>query len=137
MLLLIIKYYTQGSVKKCFLGCVYSLPGSAWLQLSKQSGRELMQPRKHLLAEPCNIICSADLACVELVLGAVLCHLVQHGGRHVLVRQLLEDLLRALADVARPGEDESHRADGVGHQAQADLVPRVPDALPRVVAVPV
>ena len=64
-------------------------------------------------------------------------HLVQHGGRYVLVGQLLEDLLRALAHVARPREDERHRADRIWHQAQADLVPRVPDALPRVVAVPV
>ena len=26
----------QGSAKRCFLGCVSPLPGSAWLQLSKQ-----------------------------------------------------------------------------------------------------
>ena len=63
-------------------------------------------------------------------------HLVQHRRRHVLVRQLLEYLLRALTHVARPSEDERHRADGVGHQAQADLVTGVTDALAGVVAVP-
>ena len=30
--------HLQGSAKRCFLGCVNSLPGSAWLQLSKQPG---------------------------------------------------------------------------------------------------
>ena len=28
--------HVQGSAKRCFLGCVNSLPGCAWLQLSKQ-----------------------------------------------------------------------------------------------------
>ena len=52
------------------------------------------------------------------------------------MRQLLEYLLRALTHVARPREDERHRADGVGHQTQADLVTGVTDALAGVVAVP-
>ena len=45
------------------------------------------------------------LAGVQLILGAVHRHLVQHRRRDVLVRQLLKYLLSALAHVAGPRED--------------------------------
>lgn len=47
----------------------------------------------------------------------------QHFGRHVFVRQLLEDLLAALADVSTTGENEGQRANRLGHGTQSDLVP--------------
>ena len=86
---------------------------------------------------PFELILPPHFARVQLVLGPVLRHLLQHRRRHVLVRQLLEDLLRTLRHVARSGKDEGHGSDGRRHHPQGDLVAGVPNALTRVVRVPV
>ena len=69
------------------------------------------------------------LANVELPPVPLLGDLLEHRGRHVLVGQLLEDLLRALRHVPRPSEDERQRPDRLRHQPEGDLVAGVADAL--------
>lgn len=69
--------------------------------------------------------------CPSSARTSVLRHLVQHVGRHVLVRQLLDDLLRSLRHVTGAGEDEGERPQRARHHAKRDLVAGVPHRLPR------
>lgn len=68
-------------------------------------------------------------ACIQFVAGSLGGNLLEHARWNILMGKLLEHLLSPLAHIARTGEHEGHGADGVGHQAQGDLVSRVPNAL--------
>ena len=57
--------------------------------------------------------------------------LLQHVGRHVLVRELLDDLLSALRHVPGPSEHERQSSQRAGQHAERHLVARVPHRLAR------
>lgn len=75
------------------------------------------------------MVVAADLTSIDLVGSAVVGHLAKHVRRHVLVGQILENLLSALRHIARAGKDECHRSDGLGHHAQRYLVASVAHGL--------
>ena len=106
---------------------------------------------------PLELVRPSDLAGVQLVDVSVHGDLLKHVRGHILVGQLLEDLLGTLntnmlpvynlyirhkitsylRHIARASEDKGHGTNGLGHHAKRYLVACVSDSLSGLVRVPV